>query len=75
LLEWRLSVSTKKVQRPVSYLGTEFPWIYFLQAYAEIVAKFEVATAGFSCNSPDLNSSQTPYFKLHQTSLSPNYAF
>jgi hypothetical protein len=58
LLEWRLNISANKVLRPVSHLGTEFPWISLLQAYAEIVAKFEVATAGFSCNSPDLNSSE-----------------
>jgi len=54
--ELRLNVSTRKVQRAVSYLGTQFTWICFLQAYAEIVVKFEVATASFSYNCPDLNS-------------------
>jgi hypothetical protein len=38
--------------------GTDWFCIYYLEENAEMVAKFHVATACFSCSPPDLNLSK-----------------
>jgi hypothetical protein len=42
-----------------AHLDTGFIGYFRLQANAEVVSKYQVVTAYFSCNLPDLNSSQT----------------